>query len=163
GLWLTQSVNLTGSGEPQRITGSFVTGTFFDVVGPPAERGRLLTQAESEPSSEKMVTVITRRFWRQRLNGDPATARASETLNGRTTNLIALQEMIVGSSRTPLLLLLASVAVVLLIACVNVGNLLTARAVDRQREIAVRAALGTGRLAVVRQLGVEASLLAIAA
>src|SRR5947208_9252059 len=71
-LWLTQSVNLTGNGEPQRITGSFVSGTFFDVVGLSAERGRLFSQSESEPGSVKMVTVITHHFWHQRYNGDPS-------------------------------------------------------------------------------------------
>jgi len=78
---------------------------------------------------------------------------------GRSGLLVSIQDDVVGNSRTSLWLLLASVGVVLLIACVNVSNLLVARAVDRQKEMAVRSALGAGRGAVLRQLTVEAALL----
>jgi putative ABC transport system permease protein len=80
---------------------------------------------------------------------------------GRTVFVVSAQEDMVGEARTPLLLLLASIGCVLFIACLNVSNLLLARAVDRQREIALRAALGATRADVARQLGVEASLLGV--
>jgi len=79
---------------------------------------------------------------------------------GRTAELVSAHESLVGEARTPLLLLLSSVGVVLLIACVNVSNLLVARAVGRQKEMALRSALGASRWAVLRQLTVEAALLA---
>jgi putative ABC transport system permease protein len=87
-------------------------------------------------------------------------AEDPKTQGGRSIVLESAQESVVGTSRAALLLLLASVGVVLLIACVNVSHLLLARAVDRQKEIALRAALGASRGAVIRQLAVEAALMA---
>jgi putative ABC transport system permease protein len=243
GLWLSQSVNLTGVSEPQRLVGAFMTGSLFDVLGLRAERGRLFTEEDSAPGTVKPYVVVTHDFWQQRfegrdsaigsvltLNGTPQTivgvlapvdirsapgngwflnadvfipaahfpsprgldsvsmiavarlkddvttanaradldviARRLQTVDpltnaGRGIDLEMAHESIAGGSRTALFLLLASVGAVLLIACVNVSNLLLARAVDRQRELALRAALGASRLAVTRQLAVEAGLLAI--
>jgi putative ABC transport system permease protein len=81
---------------------------------------------------------------------------------GKSFRFVPLQEQLVGSVRPMLLLLMASVGLILLIACVNVTHLYLARAVERQRELAVRTALGSSRLQLGRLVMMESLALSIA-
>jgi predicted permease len=112
-----------------------------------------------------------------RLNGDVTTARAKSEMGaiqnrldqlypdvdrGLGTDVVPLKQALVGATGETLLLLLGAVGVVLLIACANVANLLLARSAARSGEFAIRAALGAGRMQIVRQLITESLLLSLA-
>src|SRR5579884_479055 len=90
------------------------------------------------------------------------TARLEKQYPGsnRGVTVRSLKENVVGDIKTPLLMLLGAVAFVLLIACANVGHMLLARTSDRQKEIAVRIALGSSRARVIAQFLTESLLLA---
>jgi putative ABC transport system permease protein len=87
-------------------------------------------------------------------------AQYPDTNTNFVTKAASLQEQLVGSARTPLLILLGAVGCVLLIVIANVANLLMARATVRARELAIRAAIGANRRTLIRQLLTESVVMA---
>jgi putative ABC transport system permease protein len=86
-------------------------------------------------------------------------AEYPQTNRAYTTSVVSLQEAMVGDTRAPLMVLLGATMLLLLVACANVVNLLLSRMADRGQEIALRTALGAGRIRLGRQLITESLVL----
>ncbi|HEV2706871.1 MAG TPA: ABC transporter permease [Pyrinomonadaceae bacterium] len=232
------SFNLTGAGEPERLSGRMTSAVFFQTLGVTIDKGRTF-RAEEDRAGADPVVILSHGFWQRRFGGDESILSKQLTLNNRSYTVIgitpptyrygaevdlfvpiglfeenyqqrgshpgiyvigrlkpgvsheqaradmntifarlgqqypnevgartirmeSLYENTVQDVRPALLILLGAVAFVLLIACANVANLLLARSAARQKEIAIRTALGAGRWRVIRQLLTESVLLSLA-
>jgi len=119
----------------------------------PGAIGRLkpgMTVAQAQAQLDSYISQLSRQY--------PTEYPAASKW---TVRLVPVKEDLVGPQRTELFILLGAVGFVLLIACVNIANLLLARSSGRRREIAIRLTLGAGRARLARQLLTESTLLSL--
>ena len=151
------------NGRPAQVTGVLPRGFRFELPmwwvaqhPEPVRAYFALPAAERKNRGTQVVASL-------RTGVSIGTARRElRSMSKQAIHVDPLKEQLISGSRKALLVLLAAGAFVLLIATINVANLLLARATQRQREIAVRAAVGAGRGRVTRQLLVESAIHAIA-
>ena len=235
GFYNSGNQELTGSGEPERITSVAVTGNLFSMLGVEPAIGRSFTKEESEGRySAPPAMVLSNSFWHRRFGSDPNVVGQKLTLNNQPVTIIGvlpasfdfssvfapgtsidvfipwpvadnskphgntmavigrlkpgvtaqnarsaitvlaqqltsqhsdrnpikpklvpLEQHVSGEVRPALLVMICAVGVVMLIVCANISHLQMARMGTRQKEMAIRAALGAGRFRLLRQVLTE--------
>jgi len=177
GLW-----QLRFGGDPSIVGKAITLGrTSFTVIGVLSPRFKPYPSAEvwiplqADPNSTDQAHVLTAvgrlspgttlaqaNSWMKVLGDRYIQAHPEQLGSDEHVGAIPMRQRLTGNVRPALIILLGAVGMVLLIACANVANLLLARALSRQKEMIVRAALGAGRGRIVRQLLTESLLLALA-
>jgi putative ABC transport system permease protein len=161
---------ITLSGTPVTIAGVMPAGFYFPTRNVEYWRPIALNPANA-PRGAHYIAVIARlkpdvsvvqSGADMRTIAQQLAAQYPDASGGESAEVVEMQELIVGPVRPMLMTLLAAVALVILIACANVANLLLVRASVREKELAIRAALGAGRRRLVVQMICESIVLALA-
>ncbi|MCX6632083.1 MAG: ABC transporter permease [Candidatus Solibacter sp.] len=155
------------SGTPHTIIGIMPEDFFYDqrfTLWTPWQftAGETAKREDRTPAAVRLRPGISPRQAQAELLAALRETAPEDVRKGWSARLVPMAQLLTERVRTSLLVSLGAVAFVLLIACLNVANLLLARVSDRAREIAVRTALGAGRLRMIRQLLTESLLLSVA-